>query len=183
MYIIRKTLKGRKQTNMEGGESGTYLRLARASFSPRVSVAKTYRDENETKMNISGQTQRPSSAEEGLCVWAEVFIFVSFSSLYVLATLTRGPDDSSSVLGKCRSVPLPYLFVCFLPFKVFLIIYKYERERGLFLSWNMCLKWLNGRAPVHKTGDLRFKPQLRHKFFSQYLSEIFLFELSKLKLL
>ena len=27
-----------------------------------------------------------------------------------------------SVVGQCRSVPLPYLFVCFLPFKVFLII-------------------------------------------------------------
>ena len=66
-----------KQINMEGGQSGTYLRLTRASSGPRVSVAKTYRDENETKMNISAQTQRPSSAvarnlhstaEEGLCV-------------------------------------------------------------------------------------------------------------------
>ena len=47
--------------------------------------------------------------------------FVSFSSLYVLATLL-------SVLGKCRSVPLPYLFVFFLPFKVFLIIYKVVRD-------------------------------------------------------
>ena len=35
-----------------------------------------------------------STAEEGLCVLAEIFIFVSFSSLYVLATLTRGPDDA-----------------------------------------------------------------------------------------
>ena len=26
--------------------------------------------------------------------------------------------------------------------------------------------------PVRKTGDLRFKSQLRHKFFSQYLSSI-----------
>ena len=32
---------------MEGGQSGTYLRLTRASSGPRVSVAKTYRDENE----------------------------------------------------------------------------------------------------------------------------------------
>ena len=36
---------------MGGGQSGTYLRLTRASSGPRVSVAKTYRDENETKMN------------------------------------------------------------------------------------------------------------------------------------
>ena len=53
-----------KQINMEGGQSGTYLRLMRASSDPRVSVAKTYRDDNETKMNISAQTQRSSSAVE-----------------------------------------------------------------------------------------------------------------------
>ena len=67
---------------MEGGQSGTYLRLTRASSGPRMSVAKTYRDENETKMNISAQTQRPSLAVEykekkkGLCVWAEILIFI-----------------------------------------------------------------------------------------------------------
>ena len=49
---------------------------------------------------------------------------------------------------------------------------KYEWERDLFLSWYMCLKWLNDRAPVRKTGDLRFKFQLRHNSFSQYLSYI-----------
>ena len=60
LYIIRKTLKGRKQTNKYGkGQSGN-LRQTRASSGPRVRVAKTYRDENETKMNISTQTQRPS---------------------------------------------------------------------------------------------------------------------------
>ena len=68
---------------MEGGQSGTYLRLTRELSGLRVSVAKT---------------QRPSSAveynEEGLCVWAEIFIFVSFSSLHVLTTLTHGPDDA-----------------------------------------------------------------------------------------
>ena len=56
---------------MEGGQSGAYLRLTRASSGPRVSVAKTYRDENETKMNISAQTQR-----EGHCDLAEIFIFI-----------------------------------------------------------------------------------------------------------
>ena len=30
---------------MEGGQSGTYLRLTRASSGPRVSVTKTYRQE------------------------------------------------------------------------------------------------------------------------------------------
>ena len=53
-----------KQINMEGGQSGTYLRLTRASSGPRVSVAKTYRDENETEMNISAKSQWPSSAVE-----------------------------------------------------------------------------------------------------------------------
>ena len=48
--IIRKTLKGRKQTKMKGGQSGTYLRQTRALSGLRVSIAKTYRD--ETKMNI-----------------------------------------------------------------------------------------------------------------------------------
>ena len=45
--IIRKTWKGRKQTKMEGGQSGIYLRQARASCGPRVSVAKTYRGETK----------------------------------------------------------------------------------------------------------------------------------------
>ena len=45
--IIRKTWKGRKQTKMEGGQSGTYLRQTRASSGPWVSVAKTYRDETK----------------------------------------------------------------------------------------------------------------------------------------
>ena len=35
-----------------------------------------------------------STAEEGLCIWAEIFIFISFSSLYVFAMLTRRPDDA-----------------------------------------------------------------------------------------
>ena len=38
-----------KHTNMEGGQSGTYLRLMRASSGLRVSIAKTYRDEKKRK--------------------------------------------------------------------------------------------------------------------------------------
>ena len=38
-----------KQINMEGRQSGTYLRLTRASSSPWVSVAETYRDETKRK--------------------------------------------------------------------------------------------------------------------------------------
>ena len=63
-YITSSALTKCKQTNMEGRPSGTYLRLTRASSGPRVSIAKTYRDENEMKINISAQTQRPSSAVE-----------------------------------------------------------------------------------------------------------------------
>ena len=40
-------------------------------------------------------------------------------------------------------------------------------ERGLFLSRYMCLSDLMVKTPMHKTGDLRFKSQLRHTFFSQ----------------
>ena len=69
---------------MEGGQSGTYLRLTRALSGLQVSIAKTYRD--ETKMNISARSQWSSSAveyryctaEEGHCDLAKIFIFVSF---------------------------------------------------------------------------------------------------------
>ena len=83
---------------MVEGQCGTYLRLTRASSGLRVSVTKT-------------GSLLYSTAEEGHCDLAEIFILVLVSSLYVLATLTRGPDVLSSVLGKCRTVPLPYLFV------------------------------------------------------------------------
>ena len=46
----------------KGGQSGTYLRLMIAPSGPRVSVAKTYRD--ETKMSISARSQWPFSAVE-----------------------------------------------------------------------------------------------------------------------
>ena len=36
-----------------------------------------------------------STAEEGHCDLAEIFIFFFVSSLYVLATLTHGPDDTN----------------------------------------------------------------------------------------
>ena len=39
-----------KQTNMEGGQSGTHLRLTRASSGPRVSIAKTHRDKTKRKL-------------------------------------------------------------------------------------------------------------------------------------
>ena len=44
-----------KNTKMEGGQSGTYLRQTRASSGPLVSVAKTYRDETKQKCKLSGQ--------------------------------------------------------------------------------------------------------------------------------
>ena len=34
---------------LEGGQSGTYLRLMRASSDPQVNVAKTYRDKTKRK--------------------------------------------------------------------------------------------------------------------------------------
>ena len=85
---------------MEEGQCGTYLRLTRASSGPQVSVAKTYRDENENEyfgqITVAFLSSRIlySSAEEGHCDLAEIFILVFVSSIYVLATLTRGPDDA-----------------------------------------------------------------------------------------
>ena len=38
-----------KQINIDGGQSGTYLRLMRESSGPQVSVAKIYRDETKRK--------------------------------------------------------------------------------------------------------------------------------------
>ena len=87
---------------MEGGQSGTYLRQTRALSSPRVSVTKTYRDETKLKLIFWPDHKWPSSAvefsllystaEEGHCDLAKIFIFVS--SLYVLATLAHRPDDA-----------------------------------------------------------------------------------------
>ena len=75
-----------KQTNMEEGQSSTYLRQTRALSGPRVSVAKTYRDEPKRKL-IFWPDQVPcseveymrlySTAEEGHCDLDEIFIFVS----------------------------------------------------------------------------------------------------------
>ena len=49
---------------MEGGQSGTYLRLTRASSGLRVSVAKTYRDETKRKLLFKARSQWLSSAVE-----------------------------------------------------------------------------------------------------------------------
>ena len=49
---------------MEGGQSGTYLRQTRVLSGPRVSVAKTYRD------------------EEGHCDLAKIFISMSLSDAH-----------------------------------------------------------------------------------------------------
>ena len=49
VHIREVLLTNGIQTNMGGGQNGTYLRLTRASSSPRESVAKTYRDETKRK--------------------------------------------------------------------------------------------------------------------------------------
>ena len=144
---------------MEGGQSGTYLRLTRASSGPRVSVAKPYRDETKQKCEYFGQITvaflssrslllhpmaihlktsssfgillsagkvarihrsstralwitlneqheqacNQSAVEVVSCIlllrkatviWPKYSHFCFVSSLYVLATLTRVPDDA-----------------------------------------------------------------------------------------
>ena len=78
----------RQETNKNGrGQSGTHLRQARASTGPRVSIAKTEMNRNENE--YFGQITMAFLSSR-----IQIFIFVSFSSLYALATLTRGPDDA-----------------------------------------------------------------------------------------
>ena len=78
-----------KQINMEGGQSSTYPKLTRALSGPQVSVAKTYRDENETKMNILAQTQRPSLAVEYCSSVPLPCLFVSCLSRFSLLHYIR----------------------------------------------------------------------------------------------
>ena len=47
---------------------------------------------------------------------------------------------------------------------------EYVLEESLSLSWYLCS---NGRAPERKSEGLRFKFQLRHKFYSQYFTVFF----------
>ena len=68
---------------MEGGQSGTYLRLTRASSGLRVNITKTYRDETKRKLIFWPDhsclvSLLYSTVEEGHCDLAEIFIFVSF---------------------------------------------------------------------------------------------------------
>ena len=63
---------------MEGGQSGTNLRLTRALSGPRVSIAKTYRD--ETKRKWIFRPDLYSTAEEGHCDLAEIFSFHLYMS-------------------------------------------------------------------------------------------------------
>ena len=120
--IIRKTWKGRKQTKMEGGQSSTYLRQMRALSGPRVSVAKTYRDETKWKWivrpNHSGLPQQYNLSPVFYCwgrpLWSGQnihFRFISF--LYVLAMLTRRPDDATVCL---IFLPNIIMFLCLLSY-------------------------------------------------------------------
>ena len=100
-----------KQINMDGGKSSNYLRLTRASSGPRVSIAKTYRDETKRKFrpNHSGLSQQYCW---GRPLWSGRNIHFRFvSSLYVLTMLTRGPYDALVSLRYVPLCPLPYLFV------------------------------------------------------------------------
>ena len=85
------------QTNMEGEQSGTYLRLTSASSGLQVSVAKTCRDETKRKWVFQPDHSGlpPVFYCWGRPLWSGWNInFCFISSLYVLATLTHGPDDA-----------------------------------------------------------------------------------------
>ena len=98
---------------MEGGQSGTYIRLTRASSS-------LY-----------------STAEEGHCDLAEIFSFVS--SLYVLVTLTRGPDDALVCLrpgtdqsSKAAFDKSAFARTCFLLLKIRLVHINRAKSTNAF---------------------------------------------------
>ena len=100
---------------MVEGQCGTYLRQTRASSGPWVSVAKTYRDDTKTEMNILARSQWPSSAVEykrkATVIWPKYSFQFSFHRYMSQRCSPTGRTTLSSVLGKCRTVPLPYLFV------------------------------------------------------------------------
>ena len=113
------------QTKMEGGQSGTYLRQTRASSGPRVSITKTYRD--ETKINISARSQWPSSpveyrrrlsllystAEEGHCDLAKIFIFFSFRFISICLSNTHPQAGRCSRLSYVSAALSPFHFCLF----------------------------------------------------------------------
>ena len=91
----------------------------------------------------------------------------SFSlDLLLLYILTRSPSS------KCINIEhFVYILVWLLSVRI-LIWYYIPRVldwnmREFFLSWYICLNGLMDKTPVRRIGDLRFKSQLRHKFFSQ----------------
>ena len=63
-YTKEKPGEAGKKQKWKGGQSDTYLRQTRVSSGPRVSVAKTYRDETKWKCGLSARSQWPSSAVE-----------------------------------------------------------------------------------------------------------------------
>ena len=87
---------------MEGGQSSTYLRQTRVLPGPWVSVTETERDETKRKFwpDHSDLPQQQNT-------YSFLFCFISMSQ-------RRGHVGRTmllSVLGKSRSVPLPFLFV------------------------------------------------------------------------
>ena len=69
--------------------------IPRVSCIMNMSLGARQSTRNTIKVSLSDHASfLYSTAEEGLGVWAEIFIFVSFSSLYVLAALTCRLDDA-----------------------------------------------------------------------------------------
>ena len=76
-----------------------------------------------------------STAEEGHSDLAEIFIFVSFHFYMSQQCSPAGRTMLSSVLDKCRSVPLPYLFVsCLSRFSLlYTIILTFIRNKYIYI--------------------------------------------------
>ena len=96
---------------MEGGQSGTYLRLTRVSSGPRVSVTKTYRDETKWKWifqpDHSGLPQQYNT-RDWLSRWASLRHIEmkrnenEYFSQITVAFLSSIIQETEAKLFKCR---------------------------------------------------------------------------------
>ena len=115
-YVSGKGFLFRKLSTLSSLQT---LEVCNRNF--RTHCIEMKRNEND---RLPTKSPWPSSAVEekrlllrkAAVIWPKVYRFRFPSSLYVLATLTRGPDDA--IIGKCRSVT-PSIFVCFMLFQVF----------------------------------------------------------------
>ena len=111
--IVRKTWKGRKQTNMEEGQSGTYLRQTRASSGRQVSIAKTYRDETKqfnqiTVAFLSSLLYSTVLLRKATVIWQKYSL--SFCFISICLSNAHSPARQHSRLSQVSAALSPFHF-------------------------------------------------------------------------